>query len=113
MISEIFAVFFLVSLSGAFSAPPGQPLFLSQYLPNNPGLAKKLSQVQGNLFSQSFLCSLLAVPGYSFPSYSGYLTVNQSAGSNTFFWFFPAEAMAQTAPILLWLQGGMFRSHVS
>jgi hypothetical protein len=53
------------------------------------------------------------VPGYSYPSYSGFLTVNQSAGSNSFFWFFPAEVMSQSAPILLWLQGGMLAFNVS
>lgn len=38
---------------------------------------------------------------------SGYLTVNQSDSSNTFFWFFPAEVpVPKDAPVLVWLQGG-------
>jgi hypothetical protein len=36
-------------IAGCFSASPaGNPLFLSQYLPNQPQVARKLSQVQGN-----------------------------------------------------------------
>ncbi|KAI4885755.1 hypothetical protein NFI96_011050 [Prochilodus magdalenae] len=46
------------------------------------------------------------LPGASVKSYSGYLTVNKSYNSNLFFWFFPAQVGPETAPVLLWLQGG-------
>ncbi|XP_026804092.1 venom serine carboxypeptidase-like [Rhopalosiphum maidis] len=39
-------------------------------------------------------------------SYSGYLTVDETYGSNMFFWFFPAANGNADAPVLLWLQGG-------
>ena len=39
-------------------------------------------------------------------SYSGFLTVDKTLGSNMFFWFFPAQQRANEAPVLLWLQGG-------
>ncbi|XP_072754363.1 venom serine carboxypeptidase-like [Anoplolepis gracilipes] len=39
-------------------------------------------------------------------SYSGYFTVNKEYNSNLFFWFFPAMYNPETAPVLLWLQGG-------
>nr|XP_054926486.1 probable serine carboxypeptidase CPVL [Dermacentor andersoni] len=58
-------------------------------------------------------------------SYSGFITVNKDLGSNLFFWFFPAMALAcwncvhsflflifssqespENAPVSLWLQGG-------
>ena len=62
-----------------------------------------------------------------FPSYSGFFTVNETYGSNMFFWFFPAQVCLlsermivdhymifyysfqsgnKSAPLLLWLQGG-------
>lgn len=40
------------------------------------------------------------------PSNAGFLTVNKQLGSNMFFWFFPAKENPETAPVVLWLQGG-------
>lgn len=42
----------------------------------------------------------------NFSSYSGYFTVNKRYNSNMFFWFFPAINNNDTAPVVLWLQGG-------
>ncbi|KAM7302294.1 venom serine carboxypeptidase [Ixodes scapularis] len=39
-------------------------------------------------------------------SYAGFLTVNKDMGSNMFFWLFPAKESPETAPVILWLQGG-------
>ncbi|KAK4875529.1 hypothetical protein RN001_011951 [Aquatica leii] len=39
-------------------------------------------------------------------SYSGYFTVNEQYNSNLFFWFFPSEINYESAPVVLWLQGG-------
>uniref|UniRef100_A0A146LT64 Carboxypeptidase n=2 Tax=Lygus hesperus TaxID=30085 RepID=A0A146LT64_LYGHE len=39
-------------------------------------------------------------------SYSGFFTVNKQFNSNMFFWYFPAEKSPETAPVVLWLQGG-------
>ncbi|EEC04461.1 serine carboxypeptidase, putative [Ixodes scapularis] len=39
-------------------------------------------------------------------SYSGFITVDKYSGSNLFFWFFPAMENPETAPVILWLQGG-------
>ncbi|CAL8070522.1 unnamed protein product [Orchesella dallaii] len=39
-------------------------------------------------------------------SYSGFFTVSQEYNSNLFFWFFPAAYDAETAPVILWLNGG-------
>lgn len=41
-----------------------------------------------------------------FPGYSGFITVNESTNANMFFWYFPAAAQSETAPVVLWLQGG-------
>ncbi|XP_011555904.3 uncharacterized protein LOC105386950 [Plutella xylostella] len=42
-----------------------------------------------------------------FESYSGFLTVNKTYNSNTFFWYFPAEnSTEKEAPWIIWLQGG-------
>ncbi len=39
-------------------------------------------------------------------SYSGFLTINSTAASHLFFWFFPAASGNSSAPVVLWLQGG-------
>ena len=73
---------------------PGEPLFLTPYIESGEiGRARNLSRV--NL-----------QPDYSYLSYSGYLTVNKTLGSNLFFWFFPAQNGNTSAPLLVWLQGG-------
>jgi len=39
-------------------------------------------------------------------SYAGYITINKTYNSNTFFWFFPSLDGNKNAPVLLWLNGG-------
>ena len=39
-------------------------------------------------------------------SYSGLLTVDPTNNGNMFFWFFPALESPETAPVVIWLQGG-------
>lgn len=39
-------------------------------------------------------------------SYSGFFNVNPAYGSHEFFWYFPAINAPETAPVVLWLQGG-------
>lgn len=39
-------------------------------------------------------------------SYAGYVTVNESCGSNMFYWFFPAISGNASAPLLMWMNGG-------
>ncbi|KAJ8687306.1 hypothetical protein QAD02_023100 [Eretmocerus hayati] len=39
-------------------------------------------------------------------SYSGFFTVNKTYNSNLFFWFIEAETNPESAPVVLWLQGG-------
>ncbi|XP_036438855.1 probable serine carboxypeptidase CPVL [Colossoma macropomum] len=80
--------------SHSYGADPGKPLFLTPYLEQGKiDEAKKLSLVG-------------PLPGANVKSYSGYLTVNKTYNSNLFFWFFPAQFRPETAPVLLWLQGG-------
>eukprot|EP01125_Pyxidicula_operculata_P016417 TRINITY_DN5648_c0_g1_i1.p1 TRINITY_DN5648_c0_g1~~TRINITY_DN5648_c0_g1_i1.p1 ORF type:complete len:454 (-),score=97.58 TRINITY_DN5648_c0_g1_i1:85-1446(-) len=86
------ALVLLFALNIVASQDPGQPLFLSQYLPHRADEARKLSTVK--------------IPGYNYASHSGFLTVDSKANSNTFFWFFKAEQYPETAPIGVWLQGG-------
>jgi vitellogenic carboxypeptidase-like protein len=38
--------------------------------------------------------------------YAGYITVNQTYDSNTFFWFIPALNGDANAPLLMWMNGG-------
>ncbi|KAG7469698.1 hypothetical protein MATL_G00131650 [Megalops atlanticus] len=81
-------------MSGPKGPDPGKPLFLTPYLEGGKiEEARKLSMVG-------------PLPGVNVKSYSGYLTVNKTYNSNLFFWFFPAQERPETAPVLLWLQGG-------
>jgi vitellogenic carboxypeptidase-like protein len=73
---------------------PGQPLFLTPYLES------------GHIEEARNLSRVNLQPQYSYPSYSGYLTVNKTHDSNLFFWFFPAQSGDVSAPFLVWLQGG-------
>ncbi|EFN61705.1 Vitellogenic carboxypeptidase [Camponotus floridanus] len=73
---------------------PGTPLFLTPLIENGEiqeARTKALVQHKdmGNVIS-----------------YSGYFTVNKKYNSNLFFWFFPAMNNPETAPVVLWLQGG-------
>ncbi|CAN7997176.1 unnamed protein product, partial [Ixodes hexagonus] len=72
-----------------------QPLFLTPLIE-----AGRLDEAK----SLSRVGSLGAVEGV--PSYAGILTVQRDFGSNMFFWFFPAQENPDTAPVILWLQGG-------
>ncbi|XP_063778038.1 probable serine carboxypeptidase CPVL isoform X2 [Pseudophryne corroboree] len=73
---------------------PGKPLFLTPYLES------------GRIDEARELSLVGELPGSNVKSYSGYLTVNKTCDSNLFFWFFPAQLRPETAPVLLWLQGG-------
>lgn len=73
---------------------PGKPLFLTPYIE------------QGKIEEAKKLSLVGPLPGANVKSYSGYLTVNKNYNSNLFFWFFPAQVKPETAPVLLWLQGG-------
>ncbi|XP_043922753.1 probable serine carboxypeptidase CPVL [Protopterus annectens] len=73
---------------------PGSPLFLTPYLK------------AGEIEKARELSLVGPLPGDNVKSYSGYLTVNETCNSNLFFWFFPAQTKPETAPVLLWLQGG-------
>ncbi|KAJ6666518.1 hypothetical protein lerEdw1_020241 [Lerista edwardsae] len=73
----------------------GQPLFLTHYIESG-----KMEEAK----QESFVGPL---PGAAkVKSHSGFLTVDKSHNSNLFFWFFPAQVKPETAPVLLWLQGG-------
>ncbi|KAG8291137.1 hypothetical protein J6590_068000 [Homalodisca vitripennis] len=72
---------------------PGKPLFLTPLI--DAGKIKKaqhLSKVRPNIGNTT--------------SYSGFLTTNKKCGNNLFFWYFPAQEDPDTAPLVLWLQGG-------
>lgn len=73
---------------------PGSPLFLTPYLK------------AGEIEKARDLSLVGPLSGANVKSYSGYLTVNETYNSNLFFWFFPAQTKPETAPVLLWLQGG-------
>lgn len=85
-----------VNYNGDLLGVPGsQPLFLTPLIEaGRLDEAKSLSRV-GSLG-----------PVEDVPSYAGFLTVQRDMGSNMFFWFFPAKENPESAPVILWLQGG-------
>lgn len=77
-----------------------EPLFLTPLLENGEiDKAKELASVQPLIGDDK--------------SYAGFLTVNKTYGSKHFFWFFPAVKSPQTAPVVVWLQGGPGASSMS
>ncbi|KAJ9468275.1 Venom serine carboxypeptidase [Diplonema papillatum] len=81
-----------VLLLGCLAA--SEPLFLSEMVKN------------GNI-AKAQAAAAVQLPGLpDLKSYSGYFNVNESAHSETFFWYFPPLNGNASAPTLLWLQGG-------
>lgn len=74
-------------------------LSLSNFLPpsSSSSQLKQMFQVVG-LWPNNFLNNSL--------SYAGYITVDESVGSNMFFWLFTAQDGNPDAPLLAWLNGG-------
>ncbi|EEC13659.1 serine carboxypeptidase, putative, partial [Ixodes scapularis] len=84
------------SISDIFG--PGEPLYLTPLIEKNQlDKARALSRV-GTL-------GLVR----DVPSYSGFLTVNPSLGSNIFFWFFPAMDRTRYTGHLYWVNLGTCR----
>ncbi|XP_037072651.1 venom serine carboxypeptidase-like isoform X2 [Pollicipes pollicipes] len=83
---------------GGRRAPPAAagdgPLFLTPLIES------------GELEKARNLSKVVGISGYAYESHSGYLTVNKEHNSNLFFWFIEAKENADSAPVLLWLQGG-------
>ncbi|XP_044734187.1 venom serine carboxypeptidase-like [Chrysoperla carnea] len=76
----------------------GEPLYLTPLIEeNNITEAKELAQVN---LKQSH-AALTDVE-----SYSGLFVVNKEYNSSLFHWYFVAEEEPETAPLLLWLNGG-------
>ena len=82
--------------SSTCASDAGQPLYLTPYI--NSGKiqeGRSAAAVKG-----------LPGAGAAHGGFSGFLTVNETTGSNTFFWYFPPLNGNASAPTLLWLQGG-------
>lgn len=71
----------------------GDPLFLTPYIKNG--------QIEVGQAA-----SMVRPLKENVTSYAGFLTVNEAYKSNMFFWYFPAENTPETAPVIVWLQGG-------
>ncbi|VFQ68528.1 unnamed protein product [Cuscuta campestris] len=50
--------------------------------------------------------SLPGQPDVSFPQYSGYVTVEETAGRALFYWLAEAQSRPLSRPLLVWLNGG-------
>ena len=76
----------------------GEPLFLTPYIESGDIEAgREMAKVDW---------SQLEGLNDAVESYSGLLTVDAPNNGNMFFWFFPAEESPETAPVVIWLQGG-------
>lgn len=79
--------------SYAVQGDPGAPLILTPLIE-----AGKINEAQN-------ACKMNPMKS-NITSYAGFFTVDKKTNSNMFFWFFPAYEYNETAPVLLWLQGG-------
>jgi len=82
----------------ADSREVGEALFLTPYIQGG--------DIQGGQEAAKVDSSLLEGLNDAVESYSGFLTVDAPNDGNMFFWFFPAEESPETAPVVIWLQGG-------
>lgn len=93
---------FALLLSTTSVLTQSDPLFLTPFIASgNITVARNLSYVL------TLPNSSLDIP--SRPSYSGFITVNETYNSNLFFWFFPATSKCvkeEKTPVALWLDGG-------
>jgi len=80
-----------VLISIACIVVSADPVYVSSYLPNNYAAGQSACKTTID---------------WNYPSYSGYITVNETTNSNIFFWYFPAQSGDPNAPTLLWLNGG-------
>eukprot|EP00055_Hartaetosiga_balthica_P010143 m.42338 g.42338 ORF g.42338 m.42338 type:complete len:462 (+) comp7054_c1_seq1:2002-3387(+) len=70
----------------------GETLIITDVLKNaGPAAARDASKVTGI---------------GNFTSYAGFYTVNATTDNNLFVWYFPSQDGNQSAPLLIWLQGG-------
>jgi vitellogenic carboxypeptidase-like protein len=74
----------------------GEPLYLTPYIQS------------GRITEGRAAAAVKGLPGAgaAHGGFSGFLTVNATTDSNTFFWYFPPLNGNASAPTLLWLQGG-------
>jgi len=76
----------------------GQPLYLTPLIDaGDVGTARDLARVDSSLLQGS---------NSDIESYSGFITADRTNNGNMFFWFFPAAENPETAPVVIWLQGG-------
>jgi len=76
----------------------GEPLYLTPLIEaGDIEAAREMARVDS---------SLLEGTHGEIESYAGLITVDKANEGNMFFWFFPAEENPETAPVVIWLQGG-------
>ena len=76
----------------------GEPLYLTPYIEaGDLDTAREMARVDS---------TLLEGDHSEIESYSGLITVDAVNNGSMFFWFFPAEEAPETAPVVIWLQGG-------
>jgi len=79
-------------------ANPGSPLYLTPYIEDG--------DIEGGQLASFVDSTQLAGINRNIESYAGLLTVDKPNNGNMFFWFFPAQHSPETAPVVIWLQGG-------
>ncbi|KAH8372253.1 hypothetical protein KR093_010769 [Drosophila rubida] len=116
---EIFAIIAAVTFAFAYDEKesPYRSSFMHPYPPfsyyddgTDPGEALFITPLLSNdSLTKADVRNIALVKGKQFlnvKSFAGYLTVNEAYNSNLFFWYFPAQESPETAPVVLWLQGG-------
>lgn len=72
----------------------GKPLILTPYLK------------QGSISLAQNLSRVTLTDSMGFRSHAGFFTVDENFDSNLYFWYFPPFSKIESAPVILWLQGG-------
>ena len=91
---QIIIIGVFISLASSVRGNDSQQLFLTPYI-----LDGKIQEARDLAVVKPFLENV--------KSYSGFITINEIYKSHVFFWFFTSTTEWTTAPLIVYLQGGL------
>lgn len=95
-LSQSFFLYFLLVIfsSGTKTSASSEPAYSNESLVQQE--ADRVHRLPGQ-------------PLENFKQYAGYVTVNETHGKALFYWFFEATEKPEGKPVLLWLNGGIYK----
>ncbi|CAG0923240.1 unnamed protein product [Notodromas monacha] len=82
----------------------GEPVLLTDYI--SRGQIDEGRRASAVVINETVIPELAVFNNQGRVTFTGFLTVNKDCDSNLFFWFVPAKEGPESAPLVLWLQGG-------